>query len=295
MLATQVLGNITGSMERLAKVQEQLSTTKRINRPSDDPLGSNLVLRFRSAKDALEAFQRATEAAQERLRATESPLTRVTEVLQQARETALEGSSDTLQGSRTALAANVDQLLEDLLSLGNTKYAGRYVFGGTQTDTPAFNATRDATGHITAVSANPLGIDRTIEAEVGEGFVVQANVPGDQAFTKDVDVFQILIGLRDALNADDTGAIAGAIDTLATGVDQVTTATGTVGVAIQRLEAVQTRNQDDLTRTERLRSQVEDADIAEVYLDLNRMQNAFQASLAAGARALQQSLLDFLR
>jgi flagellar hook-associated protein 3 FlgL len=294
MLASQVLGNISGSMERLAKVQEQLSTTKRINRPSDDPLGSNLVVRFRSTKDALESFQRATGAAREQLRATEAPLTRVVEILQQARESAVQGSSDVMQGSRSALAAHVNQLLEDLVSLANGKYAGRYVFGGIQTTTPAFTATRDASQQITGVTANPLGIGQVIQAEVSEGFSMQANLPGDEVFTKDVDLFTTLIGLRDALAAEDTAAVAATLDDLDAGIKQVDAAVGMIGVAVQRLNAVEKRNQDDLTRVEKLRSQVEDADIAEVYLDLQRMQNAFQASLAAGARALQQSLLDFL-
>jgi flagellar hook-associated protein 3 FlgL len=192
------------------------------------------------------------------------------------------------------LAAHVNQLLEDLVSLANGKYAGRYVFGGIQTTTPAFTATRDASQQITGVTANPLGIGQVIQAEVSEGFSMQANLPGDEVFTKDVDLFTTLIGLRDALAAEDTAAVAATLDDLDAGIKQVDAAVGMIGVAVQRLNAVEKRNQDDLTRVEKLRSQVEDADIAEVYLDLQRMQNAFQASLAAGARALQQSLLDFL-
>jgi flagellar hook-associated protein 3 FlgL len=295
MVATQVLGNITGSLGRLAKAQEQLASTKRINRASDDPLGSGLVMRFQATKEGLEGFQRATDAAQEALRGTATPLERVTEILQQTREVAVRGSSDTMSGSRGPLAEEVNQLLEELLSQANSRFRDRYIFGGTQTGTTPYSASRNATGQITAVTANPLGIDGTVNAEVASGFSVQSNLPGSQAFTSAVNLFDGLVTLRDALTADDTSGIAATMNTLAAGITQVNSASGVIGVGVQRLEAVRTRNQEDLTRIEALRSQVQDANIAEVYVELQKLQNAFDASLAAGAKAMKASLVDYLQ
>ncbi len=295
LIASQVLEAITDSLGRLGKVQESLATSRRINRPSDDPLGSTLVLRFRAAAAGLEEFQRVTDASQEFLRATGTSLDRVTEILQQAKEIGLRGSSDTMSGSRSTLAEQVNQLLEDLVSQGNIRYADRYVFGGIQTSTPPFTVSRDASGRIMGVTANPQGIGGAVSAEVAEGLRVQTNLPGDQALTESVDLFSALISLRDALTSDDTAGIVAATDDLGQGIAQVNAASGVVGVAVQRLEAVRSRNQSDLTRIERLRSGVQDADIAELYLEMQQQENAFQASLAAGARALQLSLLDFLQ
>jgi flagellar hook-associated protein 3 FlgL len=295
MLATQILTNITGSLNRLAKAQEQLSTAKRINRASDDPLGSSTVLRLQAIKGRLQSFQRATDAAQSSLNATATPLERVTELLLQARDIAVQGSSDTMSGSRGSLAKQVNQLLEELLSQANTRFGDRYVFAGTQTSTPAYTATRDANGNITTVAANPLGITGVINAEIADGVMVQTNLPGDQAFTQTVDLFNTLVGLRDALAADDTPNIAASIDTLANGIKQVDATSGVVGVLIRRLESERTNNQQDLTRIESLRSNIQDADINEVYVETQNLQNAFQASLAAGAKAIQPSLLDFLQ
>jgi len=295
ILATQIQGSITESYTRLAKVQEQLSTMKRINRPSDDPLGSSLVLRFQAAKASLDEFQRATDAGQEFLESTGTALTQVTDVLQQAKEIAIQGSSDTVSGTRGPLAEQVNQLLEDLVSVANTRFSDRYIFGGTQSTTPPFSVTRDASGRISAVTANPQGITGTVKAEVADGVRVQTNLAGDQAFTQGQNLFTALIGLRDALSADNTPGVAASIDALTRGTTQVTNVSGVVGVGIQRLTAVRTRNQADLNRIEKLRSGVQDADIAELYMELQKQQNAFQASLAAGAQTLQTSLLDFLK
>jgi flagellar hook-associated protein 3 FlgL len=294
MIADQVLSAIMGSRNRLTKIQEQLATTKRINRPSDDPVGSNLVLQFSAAKAALDAFQRATDAGQEFLRATATPLDQIAEVLVRAKEVGLQGSSDTMQGARGALAAEVNQLLEELFSQGNARFADRYLFGGTQTAAAPFSATRDAAGQITAVTANPLGTDAAVEAAVADGVRVRTNVAGSSVFSGTVNLFNSLIALRDALAAEDTAAIVSATSAVDRGVAQVTEVSGAVGTIIRRLDAIRSRNQKDLTRFEYLRSSVQDADIAELYVELQKREQALEASLAAGARALQPSLLDFL-
>jgi len=254
-----------------------------------------MVLRLQATKEGLESYQRATDAAQESLRSGATPLERVTEVLQQAREIAVEGSSDIMSGSRGPLAEQVNQLLETLLSEANTRFRDRYVFGGANTGTAPYTATRNAAGQITAVTANPLGIDGVVNAEVASGCLVPTNLPGSQAFTSTVNLFDALVSLRDALVADDTPGTAATLQSLDDGMTQVNSASGVVGVAIRRLDAVRTRNQEDLTRIEALRSRVQDADIAEVYVELQKLQNAFDASLAAGARAMQASLVDYFR
>jgi flagellar hook-associated protein 3 FlgL len=295
LIATQVLGAITDSLDRLGKVQEQLATARRINRPSDDPLGSNLVLRFRAASAGLEEYERAIDASQEFLRATGTALEQTAAILQRTREIGLRGGSDVISGSRRPLASEVNQLLEELMNQVNTRFAGRYVFGGIQTDTPPFSVSRNAAGEITAVTANPRGIGGSVRAEVAEGVRIQSNLPGDQAFTSAVNVFGALMALRDALAAENTSGVVAATSSLDQGIAQVNDAAGMVGVTVQRLETVRARNRDDRTRIERLRSQIEDADMAELYLEMQKREQAFQASLAAGARALQSSLLDFLR
>src|SRR3990172_9189411 len=200
-LATQVLATISEGLSRLMATQERLATSKRINRPSDDPVGAGLVVRHQATKAALEAFQRATDATQEFLGNTGGAIERVTAGLQQAREVGLKGSNDLLAPNRGAMAEQGNQLLEDLLVQGNARFAERYIFGGTQTVTAPFTATRDGAGKITAVTANPLGITGAVNAEVAEGVTVRSNLPGNQVFTQTVNLFETLIALRDALAA----------------------------------------------------------------------------------------------
>lgn len=207
----------------------------------------------------------------------------------------MQGSSDTLSGARGPLAEQVNQLLEELLSEANTRFRDGYVFGGTNTDAAPYTATRNASGQITGVTPNPLGVDGVINAEVAPGCLVPTNLPGSHAFDRTVNLFDTLVTLRDALAAEDTAGVAATLTPLDDGLTQVNSASGVVGVAVRRLDAVRTRNQEDLTRLESLRSKLQDANVAEVYVDLQKLQNAFDASLAAGAKAMQSSLVDYLQ
>ncbi len=152
MLAAEILANISGSAGRLAKAQEQLSSTKRINRASDDPQGSSLVLQMQERIGLTEAYQSATGSAQELLGMASATLNQVVELLQNAKDLAVQGSSDTTGTVRNTLADQVNQLLEELLSESNTQVQGRYLFAGTQTSSAPFRATRDGAGKITAVT-----------------------------------------------------------------------------------------------------------------------------------------------
>ncbi len=150
-------------------------------------------------------------------------------------------------------------------------------------------------GEISAVSSNPKGVGGQQLCEILEGVTVAANVTGTEAFSRSVDLFQTLITLRDALRANNTTAISDSLTSIDAAISQVAAATGSVGSRIQRVTAAQETLAADLTRVKGMLSRIEDADIAETTLDLQRQQQVYQASLEVGARLIQPSLLDFLQ
>ena len=150
------------------------------------------------------------------------------------------------------------------------------------------------TGEIGSVSANPRGISGRRFQEIQEGVTLQTNVTGPEVFTQSADLFQTLITLRDALRANNTGAISSSLTTLDTGISQVSAALGSVGGRIQRLDDAKEILANDLTRVKGLLSQVEDDDYASTVLDFQRQQQLFQAALNASAKLIQPSLMDFL-
>lgn len=118
----------------LSETQVQIATGRRLLRPSDDPIGAARALSFRESISRLEQFDRNSNTAQARLEQEESALNSVTNVLQRVRELAIRANNATENGtSRRQISVELEQLLADLVQLGNQKDGnGRYLFAGTR-------------------------------------------------------------------------------------------------------------------------------------------------------------------
>jgi len=114
---------------------EQMASQKRINRPSDDPVGSTRVLDFRGVRDSIAQYGRNIENADAWLQLSEAKLENISDLIGQAREAGINNqSAETAQ----VLAQNVGSLLEEILSLANSKFGDRYLFAGSRTDQAPF-------------------------------------------------------------------------------------------------------------------------------------------------------------
>ncbi len=281
-LTLNLLRNLDAGLERLSRLQEQLATGKRVHRPSDDPPNLPALLVMRDAVNAAQQYARNLEDTRTLLDAGQRALQDAVQVLHRLRELAVQGANGTLSASdMQALALEVRELRGELVALGNTQVAGKYVFGGTHTTDPPF----DPDG---AYRGNAGGLER----EVDRGITVVANVPGDAAFGPALAAAQ---RLHDALQSGDHGAVQDTLGDLDQALDALLASQAELGARASRLETIQARLSEFEVQLRALLSVREDADIAEVVMSLRLQENVYQAALAAGARLIQPSLVDFLR
>jgi flagellar hook-associated protein 3 FlgL len=298
LLVDRVLSNLNRQSREILDLQTQLSTGQRVNKPSDDPLATRRAVNARTEVGKNEQFLGNITAVSPQLRDSELAVLSSIDLIQRANELTLQGNNGTnTQPQREAIANEIDEIIEEMLALGNRSSNGRYVFGGTRTLDEPMVATRNVAGDITAVAY--VGNSDEIPVEIGEGLTVAANQSGDSVYfsssAQTVDIYQTLIDTRDALR---TGNAAG----INTGLAELKTAREQLGVVLSRIGAIQNRlertggNLEDinLQLTEVVSDNI-DADFAEVTLNLNAQTNAFEAALNAGARVIQPSLLDFVR
>lgn len=300
-ISAKVNADLQRSLAALGRQQGLISAGRRITQPSDDPGGAAAALTIRSRQAANDQFQKNIAEARASLTAADSVLQAVVESVTHGKELAIQGGNDTNDLiARQAVAGQVDQLLEQLVALGNSKGPrGAALFGGQESTVPPYAVTRDAlTNRITTVTPNPRGIDGPTPAEVSEGLTISTTVSGTTIFGTAADpanAFTMLITLRDALTANDGVATRAAIAGLDTALDRATLASTVVGTRLSWMDTLDTRSRDEgLVLTQSL-SRIEDLDYAKAISDLNQIQTTYSAGLAAGARLLQQSLLDFLR
>jgi flagellar hook-associated protein 3 FlgL len=198
-----------------AQVGQQLSTGKQLSDPSDDPARIAQDLSLHTAIDATNQQATNVQNAVSELTTTDSALSSLTSVLQSARQLAIQGSTDTLTPQqRTALGQQIDQLLRQSIAVGNTSYAGRYIFAGTANTT---NPPVQQQGNpISAVQF--LGNQQSQGQLVYNGQEFALSTTFQAAFNYQSadgspDVFQTLVNLRNTLvNQSAVDASAAAIN-----------------------------------------------------------------------------------
>ncbi|MGE0600555.1 MAG: flagellar hook-associated protein FlgL [Dehalococcoidia bacterium] len=280
---------MSAATERADKIQQQLSTNKRIQRASDDPTGASMAMQYRK-NIAFEAqMRRNLENGTAFLNVTESALDGATEMLQRARELTVQGSTGTLgPNEKTNIASELNQIIQQLGQIANTNFGGAYIFSGYKTDTPAYNVTGNP-----PVSATWQGDNGQRVRQISAQDSVAVNVVGDTVFG---DIFSQLITLRDNLNSNQpTTTINNSLGDIDHALDRVLNARADVGARINRFEATTNRSLDTDTNLQELRAGVEDIDIAETIIQFTASQNALEAALGAIGRTSNMSLLNYLR
>ena len=291
MLYNSVMGNMQRNLEKLLDLQESASSGKKINKPSDDPIGATKVINYNTAISKAEQYQRNIDNGTAFLNSSESAVTATLETLQRAKELALSALSETNSSAdKDVMAKEIEQLYEQVKQTANTKYDNRYLFAGFKTDTAPYDASGNYTG-----TASPSGY---IDVEIDAGNTISINMPGYAVFgsaTDGTDILAALDDLKTAMESNDSDGIETAMTNIDAGMDQAIDALAEVGARINRLEIASNHFDKLLMDLAVYKSETEDADITKVITELSIQQNMLEVSRATAAKVLQQSILDFLR
>lgn len=281
---------------QLLKAEERVATRKRINRPSDDPIGMGKVLDYRKTLSSIDQYNTNIVSAKSRTEFTDTLLENLHDLLGQAEQIAAEHSASELDPElRQGAAQQVEGIYDQVLAIANTKYGGTYLFAGHQTDTRPFTKAADYT-------ATYHGDSGQINIIVGEGAQVRINLTGDDVFTGAAvaswtNVFADLKALKDALEADPfvTTAISGLADNLTKGINQVESAAVGQSITYKRLETTENHWGKFKTSIVNMLSSIEDADLATATVELQAQETAYEAALATAAKMFnKKSLIDFI-
>ncbi|MBI5463824.1 MAG: flagellar hook-associated protein FlgL [Ignavibacteriales bacterium] len=288
-IASSFLSSINYTQGRITDLQSQLATGKRVLKVSDDPQATERILRLNTQLQRNDTFQKNIDDAVSTLDTTASALNDFSNVLIKVKDIAIQTRNGSRLDAYPALAQQIDQFIDEALNTANTKFNGKYIFGGVQTTNQPY--TIDA--GRTTVSTNAAGITGTIAYPVGEGFSLQVNVDGQQAF-QGTQIFNQLIQLRDALKAG-TAPTNAQMDALDAAMDNVLGAASKAGALQTNCENIKTQLQEQQQKLRALLSDQQDVDVAQSAVDLKKNQTMLEAALSTGANILPKTLLDYLR
>jgi len=303
MISNNMLSNLSNSYSKLDQYNNQLSSGKKITKPSDDPVVAMKGIYYRSDVTQVEQYKRNLSEATNWVESSDGALSDVTTTLQRIRELTVQGASDTNSPeSRQALAAEVRQLIDHIGTIGNTMVGDKYIFNGVNTTTKPVNysTTLDATGQIdtTATAVPPLiassfySNNSNYNVEVSKGVNVPANVDPSTVF--DPATFKQLADLHNALVTNDTAGINASLGQVDSIIQNVLTAQTKVGATQNRVDMISDRLDNQEVVANRIMSENEDANVDDVITQLKTQQSVQNAALGVGARIIQPTLLDFL-
>jgi flagellar hook-associated protein 3 FlgL len=292
------ISKISSLESEQAKLQQQISTGKRITSPSDDPVAAARALEVSYAQSVNSKFADTRKTAQIKLNTIESSLNSVTNLLVSTQSTLVGAGNATLSNQdRANIATDLSNSLQSLISLANTQDgSGNYIYAGFKTNSAPFVA--NVTGASYAGDSNQQLLQVDTQRQM------TANVTGDTVFqASGNDVFATLSNLVTLLNTPVTNGatqtaltngLATAITNLQGSVDNVLNVRASVGSKLSELDALDTAGSDRALQYSKSLSDLQDLDYAGALSDLAKQQTIMEAAQKSFVETTKLSLFQFL-
>ena len=275
------------------KLTAQLASGSRVSTLSDDPVAASANALLANSISHIDAFVQSAGKEQSLLQVTDSTLGEVVTHVTSALSLAVSAANGTLNAAnRTAIAQQVSDLRDSIVSLANTSYQGKYLFSGTQGTTQPFtqnNATTPAT-----TTYNGDGITTSITTP--EGLKVQTNLAGSAVFQ--APGANLLASLNQLVTDIASGSSAGvSADTAAvtTALENVSSQRSVLGSSLNRLNATSSYAQTQQVTLQAQQSSLLSADPATVATDLKSVEVQRQALLSVVASVNQTNLFNYIK
>lgn len=276
---------------RLSVLQERLATGRRINRPSDDPAGAEMVLNLRTSVKQLDQFRRSAEALNLKLTSADDALSGYENMLDRIKTLVSRGLSEvSTPETKEAVAVELESLKNSILALANTRSGDDYVFGGTRQNVPPFDP---LTGLPAASSATPQYVQIEPGSPPVASGVIAESVFSDATATIFADLTNAVAALRGTGSpAADRATLTNTMGRMSVYSNRASIAHATVGASSNAAgSAVANLSSSLLTINERI-TEIEGADFAETAVGLADAQRALDATLQVAAQG-RRSLFDF--
>jgi flagellar hook-associated protein 3 FlgL len=292
----QYLTNLQATQSRIQQVSAQLSSGDRLQQISDDPSAIGQIYGLQTEIALNRQTQTNLAGAQSELSTADSSLQSSIAAVQSAISLGAEGaSSNATAETRTNLATQIQGLQQTLVGLSQTQVAGHYIFSGDQDTQPSYQLDPTQPEGVKQLQTDTS--TRVIQDVNGTAIATALTAqqifdPHDASGNPTAgNTFAAINSLLTALNNNDTTGIGTAIDSLKSASDYLNGQLAYYGEAENRVSSATQLAQTFLTQEQSSLSQVQDADVPSLSLELTQAQTQQQAALAVEAKIQQTPTL----
>lgn len=332
MLVNNSIADMNKNLERMQKVQEQMTSGSLYQKPSDNPTAVTRSLQLKTSLASITQYNSNISNTSEFVSTTDTTLGQAGDVIQNIRQllvsagTAGETASDNL-----AIKDAMNQDIAQFAQILNTNFGGKYIFGGTSASTkPVDTEVRDptTTGNTALIYCNSTGVKITdpsdslktkMKVEIAQGVTVAysataTDIIGDGTGTDSYDLRQIFTNIVNHLDGnvvDTSSTVAGTLKSDSTAaatalsgddlkyidiaMNKLLSVRSQVGAMSNRLTNALDQNTAQHDSIKNLLSKTEDTDITQATIQFASLQSVYLASLQTSAKIMQPSLMDYLK
>lgn len=283
---------------KLIRTQDELSTGRKLLRPSDDPVAAAEAERARSQMRRTELQQRMTGFARDMLNSAEATLSQVTELMQSSREMLVQAGNGSLSAEdRSMMATQLQGFRDELLTLANRRDgSGAHMFGGQGSLVAPFVDDGAAVTYQAAPGQQEVGLDGTAPTSLDgrEGFMSVSTPGGNRSMFAVLDDAIAALGDPSATPAAVTAAVKAGLDGVDSGLDKLLTQRTAVG---EHLRALDSRDDMAESQVEALNAKLADilyVDYAKAISDSAANQSGLQAAMKTYSEISKLSLFQYI-
>ena len=175
LLQRRLLSQFEFDRQQLVTLQDQVSTGFRVNAPSDDAPAATRAITLQRLLEQKQQAKINVNTTKSFVSATDTALSNVSELLANIRAQALSAiDSTTSDSQRRILSEEIQRAVEQLRDVGNRKFRGRYLFGGSEANELPFQSR----GKYVVYQGNEVDLQSPVDVD----FLLDANVNGNEVF-----------------------------------------------------------------------------------------------------------------
>jgi flagellar hook-associated protein 3 FlgL len=294
MMYSQFNANLQTTADSLYAANEQISTGKKLNRPSDDPAAVSSITYEKAQLSTFAGYQEAISSAKLLLNASNSALDNLHSLIASAKQIGTNATSSSPLDIATFVSM-IDNVINSTIGVANTKVGDKYIFSGYGTNQPAVNTT---TGILTATATNNL-----ISTQINTGVSVNVNVTAAGLISSatpldNTTILGAMNSLKTAIQANDQTGIQTSLAALETLSASVVSSQSDIGVRLNRINLEKqylTSRDADVTNSVSDKLMLSDVETAKLITDVQQKQTSLQSLRSISSDFLKTSLFDFLK
>lgn len=304
-MMSSYLREVQSNLQTMDKLNTQLTTTKQINKISDDPLKTIKILNLNNEIEDVEKYNYNCDEITGWLDLTDEALGTVSNLTTDIK-TLLTSISGTFgKDEIKAVQSEVNEKIKQIGEAMNTTYAGKYVFGGSITDEPPVKIETDKDGNVslTVNNAGDAKLNDKLNTVVSSGIKVDYNLTLNDitktngAETGSTSGLELLNNLskklnEDPLNMDDIHKLSKDLDGY---MSDVLNNRAIVGARTNTVEQVKDNNENNILEMKGALSVAQDVNSVEKFIELKSAEMVYNASLQVSSKLFQTTILDYLR